>query len=216
MGFGKMKRAFYGMLFFAGYILCLLTFTLFIGCGDKEETVIPGADEFINEGWKEYAAGNYADAIIKFQKALEDDPDSSEAYNGVGWSMAKLSQLVDSIDSFKKAVEKDPLNIDANVGLAGVYFATGDYERAVASGKSALSIEPQYVSHHDNIKAYHVRVLMAECYYIVGDYTQAVAQIDLLGGAGISLDPASPTYQADLISVIDSLSNNNALASLGN
>lgn len=207
-----MKRFF---CFFTCYILCFLTF-VFIGCEDKEETVIPGAEEFISEGWKEYGAGNYADAIIKFQKALEEVPDSSEAYNGIGWSMAKLSQLVDSVDSFKKAIEKDPINTDANVGLAGVYFATGDYERAIASGKAALSIEPQYVSHHDDIKAYHVRVLMAECYYIMGDYTQAMAQIDLLGGEGINLDPSKPTYQSDLISVINDLSSNNALASLGN
>ncbi len=188
---------------------------LFIGCGDKEEVTIPGADEFIDEGWKEYAAGNYSDAIKKFQKALEETPDNSEAYNGVGWSMARLSQLADSIDSFKKATEKDSTNVDAYAGLAGVYFASEDYERAVASAKSALLLNPQYVSHHDEIKAYDVRVLMAECYYIVGNYTEAVAQIDLIGGAGMNLDPSSSTYQADLISVIDELSGENVLASLG-
>ena len=209
-----MRQVFYRKLYFLFYIVCFLCFIMFLGCGDSEDEIIAVDNKFVDEGWKEYAAGNYTDAIKKFQKALDEKPDISEAYNGVGWSMARLSQVVDSIDSFKKAVEKDSINVDAHVGLAGVYFASGDYERAIASARTALSLEPQYISHHDDIKAFNVRVLMAECYYITGKYTEAVAQIDMLGGAWMNLDPASPTYQADLISVIDSLSKKNILARL--
>jgi len=186
-------------------ILCLGIST-FIGCGEDDEVVVaPDAEEFINQGWKEYTAGNYEDAIVKHQEALAENPDSSEAYNGIGWSKARLGLIQDAIENFKRAVAKDPSNADAHVGLAGAYLADGDYERAIASADPILLLNPEYTSHHDNIEASHVHILLAECYYNVGDYTAARAQIDLLGDSGKGLDPSSPGYLADLLSVIEDL-----------
>ena len=175
------------------------------GCGDDTTIVGPDAEKLVSEGWAEYGAGNYEDAIARFEEALAEDPDSSEAYNGIGWSMARLGQVSDSIDSFKKAVEKDSDNADAHAGLAGAYFADGDYERAVASAKSLLLRRPEYSSHHDEVRAADIRILLAECYYNTGDYAAARAQIDLLGGSGRALDASSPTYLADLLSIIEEL-----------
>jgi tetratricopeptide (TPR) repeat protein len=184
--------------------ICFLAIS-FGGCGNDEEVVAPDTGERISRGWKEYVAGNYEDAIAKYEEALEEDPASGEAYNGIGWARARLGQLVGSMDSFKKAVTKDPGNADAHAGLAGAYLADGDYERAIASAKLVLSLEPEYVSDHDDIQAADIRVLLAQCYYNVGDYAAAEAQIDVLGGAGKGLNAASPTYPADLLSVIEEL-----------
>ncbi len=175
------------------------------GCGDDTIVVVPDAENLISEGWAEYGAGNYEYAIARFEKALEADPNSAEAYNGIGWSMARLGQVRDSIDNFKKAVEKNSDNADAHAGLAGAYFADGDYERAIASAKSLLLRRSEYSSHHDEIRAADIRILLAECYYNTGDYAAARAQIDLLGGSGRALDPSSPTYLADLLSIIEEL-----------
>jgi len=185
--------------------LCLGIST-FIGCGGDDEVVIaPDAEEFISQGWKEYVAGNYEDAIAKYQKALAKNPDSSEAYNGIGWSKARLGLIQDAIENFGKAVAKAPSNVDAHVGLAGVHLADGDCERAIASAEPVLLLNPEYRSHHDDIKAAHVHILLAECYYNVGDYTAARAQIDILGDSGKRLDPSSPGYLADLLAVIEGL-----------
>jgi tetratricopeptide (TPR) repeat protein len=186
-------------------ILCL-GISIFLGCGNDDEVVIaPDAEEFISQGWKEYVAGNYEDAIAKYQKALAENSDSSEAYNGIGWSKARLGLIQDAIENFKMAVAKGPSNADAYVGLAGAYLADGDYERAIASADPVMLLYPDYSSHHDDIKAAHVHILLAECYYNVGDYTAARAQIDLLGDSGKRLDPSSPDYLADLLSVIEDL-----------
>ena len=193
-------------------ILCLVSCVLclgistFIGCGGDDEVVIaPDAEEFISQGWKEYVAGNYEDAIAKYQKALAENQDSSEAYNGIGWSKTRLGLIQDAIENFKIAVAKGPSNADAYVGLAGAYLADGDYERAIASADPIMLLYPDYSSHHDDIKAAHVHILLAECYYNVGDYTAARAQIDILGDSGKSLNPSSPGYLADLLSVIEDL-----------
>ncbi len=186
-------------------VLCL-AISAFIGCGGDDEVVIaPDAEEFISQGWKEYAAGNYEDAIAKYQKALAETPDGSEAYNGIGWSKARLGLIQDAIENFKRAVAKEPSNVDAHIGLAGAYLADGDYERAIASAEPVLLLNPEYTSHHDDIKAAHVHILLAECYYNLGDYTAARAQIDILGDSGKGLDPSSPGYLADLLAVIEDL-----------
>ena len=184
--------------------ICFLVIGL-AGCGDDTIIVGPDAEKLVSEGWAEYGAGNYEDAVAKFEEALAEDSDSSEAYNGIGWSMARLGQVRASIDNFKKAVEKDPDNADAHAGLAGAYFADGDYERSIASAKSLLLRRPEYSSHHDEIRAADIRILLAECYYNTGDYAAARAQIDLMGGSGSALDASSPTYLADLLSVIEEL-----------
>jgi tetratricopeptide (TPR) repeat protein len=193
-------------------IMCLLLGSL-AGCGDDEDMVAPDAGELVSQGWKEYVAGNYEDAIAKYEVALEveqaaslsEGSASASAHNGIGWARARLGQIRDSIDSFKRAVAKDPGNADAHAGLAGAYLADGDYERAIASAKLVLSLRPEYISHHDNIKAADILILLAECYYNIGDYTAAEAQIDLLGGSSKALDAASPTYPADLLSLIEEL-----------
>ncbi len=185
-------------------IICLLIGNL-AGCGDDETVDGSGASRLISEGWAEYTAGNYEDAIAKHQDALAEDPSSAEAHNGIGWARARLGQTLDSIESFKQAVVKDPGNADAYAGMAGVYFIQGDYERAIAAAKSVLSRKPEYVSHHDDVKVADIRVLLAECYYNTGDYAAAEAQIDILGGAGRTPDPSSPAYLADLLSLIEKL-----------
>lgn len=188
--------------------VCLLIGGL-AGCGDDETVVGPDSDKLISEGWSEYGAGNYEDAIAKYEEALAEDETSSEAHNGIGWCKARLGETQDAIDSFKKAVEKDTENADAYAGLAGAYFADADYERAIASARLVLSRSPEYLSHHDDIRTADIRVLLAESYYNVGDYTAARAQIDLLGGSGRALDPSSSTYLADLLSVIEDLTRRN-------
>ncbi len=145
----------------------------------------------------------------KYEEALAEGETSAEAHNGIGWCKARLGETQDAIDSFKKAVEKDTENADAYAGLAGAYFADADYERAIASARSVLSRSPEYSSHHDDIRTADIRVLLAESYYNVGDYTAARAQIDLLGGSGRTLDSSSPTYLADLLSVIEELTRRN-------
>ena len=184
--------------------MCLLIGNL-AGCGEDVAVVAPDAGERIDEGWREYIAGNYEDAIAKYQEALEEDSSSAEAHNGIAWARARLGQTRDSIDSFRKAVARDPGNADAHAGLAGAYLADGDYERAIASANLVLSLQPEYESHHDDIKAADIHILLAECYYSIGDYAAAKAQIDLLGGTGKFLDTSSPTYLRDLLLLIEEL-----------
>jgi len=186
-------------------IIPVFILIILIGCGDDEVATISHT-KLIEEGWKEYAAKNYNDAIIKFQEALSKDQNNPEALNGIGWSKAKLNQTADSINSFKAAITGSPSYVDAHAGIAGAYLATGDYERAIASGRLVLSLDPNYSSVHDKVNARDIRILLAEAYYNMGDYASAKNQIDLLEVPGKVLDPGSTTYLMDLLLVIEELS----------
>jgi tetratricopeptide (TPR) repeat protein len=128
------------------------------------------------------------------------------AYNGFGWAFSWLGKNNDSIDNFKKATSKNPGNADAHAGLAGVYFISGNYEQAIASAKQVLLISSDYQSPHDKMKGNNVRLLLAESYYNIGDYSSAKSQIEQLGADVKSLDPGSPSYLSDLLLAIDELS----------
>ncbi len=192
-----MKRALVSLNIF------MIMIFLIIGCGDDKTELIPQSEVLIEEGWKEYIAGYYDLAIAKFQSVINEDSNNAEAYNGIGWSKAKLGQIEQSIDSFKSAIAKDPSKADSHAGLAGIYLAIGDYERAIASANRVISIDPKYVSFHDDIDIRNIRLILAEAYYYRKDYTNARNQIELLGNTGKTLDPGSPTYEKDLMLVIE-------------
>ena len=79
------------------------------------------------------------------------------------------------------------------------HFVDSDYELAIASANSVLLLQPEYESHHDNIKANDIRILLAKCYYNTGKYAEAEAQTELLGGSG------GISTLADLLSLIEEL-----------
>lgn len=185
-------------------VFMIMSFII-IGCGDDKTESVPQSEVLIEEGWKEYIAGNYDLAIEKFQRALTEDSNNAEAYNGIGWSKAKLGQVEQSIDSFKSAIAKDPSKADSHAGLAGVYLAIGDYERAIASANRVISLDLKYISFHDDIDIRNIRLILAEAYFYRKDYTNARNQIELLGNTGKTLDPSSATYEKDLMLVIEEL-----------
>ena len=185
-----------------GFWSCVFVFLLFVGfagCGDDATVTAPGGDELVGQGWKEYSAGNYEYAIARFQEAAEIDTDNSEALNGIGWAEARLGQVSESIVEFGKAITKDTANADAHAGLAGMYFIDGDYELAIASANSVLLLQPEYESHHDNIKAADIHILLAKCYYNTGKYAEAEAQTELVG------DSSGISTLADLLLLMEEL-----------
>ncbi|MBD3182405.1 tetratricopeptide repeat protein [Candidatus Poribacteria bacterium] len=183
----------------------LVMLVVFIGCSDEEADEVPLAEKRINEGWSEYMAANYSDAVIRHQQALDTDPDAAEAYNGIGWALARLNRISEAVENFQRAIAMEPSNADAHAGLAGAYMAERDYERAIASARAALSAQSEYFSPHDDIGVTELRILLAKSYYNRGEYSEARAQVDLLRGAN-DLDPSSSTYLQDLASAIQEVS----------
>ena len=71
-------------------------------------------------GTMKAGSGQYQEAIIHFEKAIELNPNSAEAYNNWGFALNELKQYEEAIEKYKKAIELNPNNVNAynNWGVA--------------------------------------------------------------------------------------------------
>ena len=63
----------------------------------------PGYDYWL--GRLDYDAGQYASAVMRFQKVVDAEPDSVRAYDNLGLCYEALNQPDDAVMSYRKAVE---------------------------------------------------------------------------------------------------------------
>ncbi len=127
------------------------------GCSKKEEPAKPkpaaestqtqaegtsapsaAAVEQFNKGVQATLKGDYDDAIAFYQKTLELDPKSSEAYNNMGFAYYDKGELDKSIEMQRKALEINPNLPNAHYGLALALDKKGDAKGALESWKAFI------------------------------------------------------------------------------
>ncbi len=152
-------------------VLLLLTL---IGCSGDIETDTSSAIRHTEQGWISYNSGNYTQALLNFERALNSDPEYAEAYNGVGWSQLSLA-LTFSLaqESFQNAVRYDSSNADAWIGLANVLYLrnkdNSDFTSAIRAIDNALDADAQYLYRHDYQSIVEIYALKAACYFYLGE-----------------------------------------------
>ena len=98
------------------------------------------------QGDKYWGQGKYEEAIAKYQKVIEVDPDNwgAEAYISIGNVYSLQGKYEDAIAAFQQAIE-----IDSNSDSAAlahhrqgfVYRKQGKYENAIAEYQKAIAID---------------------------------------------------------------------------
>ena len=117
-------------------VLVLISLILFTACdGDKWQ-------ESYDLGMRYLSEGNYAEAIIAFDKAMEIDPKQPMAY--VGRADAHIgsgetdANLAVAFADYTAAIELDETNANAWLGLADVYIRQGEFDKAKETLQEAL------------------------------------------------------------------------------
>ena len=88
-------------------------------------------------------------AKVKFEKALELNPNSSVAHYRYGFLyLAPLARHDDAIREMKRALELEPLSLIINANLAGAYMFAGQNDRALQQARKTYDLEPNFVSGH--------------------------------------------------------------------
>ena len=183
---------------------------LISGCDDElGDVVISPADIYsmrITEAWGEFEAGNYYTAVTAFREASEIDPLRSAPYLGLGWCHAMIDEAENSLNNFDVFISKEPESPDGYAAKAFVYLAQNECEAAIAAADEALLLggEEYVFSHIPDVQTRSLRLLIAECYYAMGQYGDAQAQIDILEPDN-ELDQNSRTYEEDLLLEIERL-----------
>ena len=76
---------------------------------------------FSDRGNTRYAMGDYQSAIADYNRAIEIDPDYSQAYARRGWVFLGLDELAKAEADFDKALKLAPGDAYAQSGRAEVY-----------------------------------------------------------------------------------------------
>ena len=169
------------------------------------------ADYWIAVADAHSAAGRNQEAKDAYLRAIDADPDSSAAYNGLGLAYARLKQYQEAVDAYQKALKQDPDSAWtlSNLGLA--YIEMKRYREAIDALRQAVKAMPDLSVAQFNLgiaytkmeryreaaasykEAIRLNPSMADAYYGLGlgyvylhDRSAALKQYELLK----PLDPA--------------------------
>ena len=161
----------------------LVIMTILNGCSGDSDPNTPSAVNYTEQGWSHYESGNYAQALLSFERALNFDEELADAHNGVGWSHLSLSLNPPlAQEAFQNAVQLDTSNADAWVGLANILYLrnkeTKDFRAAIRAIDNALQGDPQYLFRHDYRSKADLYALKASCYFYLGEHQSAAIEIN--------------------------------------
>jgi TolB-like protein/Tfp pilus assembly protein PilF len=108
----------------------------------EAHAVLAGADQDL---WEWDAAER------EFRRALELDPNNSNAHHWYGLYLARVGRHEEAMTQIKRALEGDPLNLTFNTSLASGYAETRRYDLALDQFKKTFEIDANYASAHDNL-----------------------------------------------------------------
>lgn len=160
-------------------VACLLIQS---GCSSDSDPHTSSAVDYMERGWRAYESGNYAQALLSFERAINFDENLADAHNGIGWSHLSLSLNPPMAqEAFQNAVQLDPSNADAWIGLANLLFLrhkdANDFRSAIRAVDNALQGDAQYLFRHDYRSKAELYALKAACYYYLGEAAPAEQEV---------------------------------------
>ena len=137
--FRKTTKSVSGLI---GYILSGIL-VLVCGCG-------PSADDMCIEAKKKLLDGKVMEAFHDYSKAIDKDPNSSEAYNGQGNCYYAKSlddigfiDINNAVSSYTKAIELDRKNKKPYMNRAQCYAKLGKNLEAYDDASKAIELDPR-------------------------------------------------------------------------
>ncbi len=164
-------------------VILTLCFLILSGCSSDSDPNTPSAVNYTERGWSLYKSGNYAQALLSFERAVNFDENLADAHNGIGWSHLSLSlNPLLAQEAFQNAVQLDAANADAWVGLANLLYLrnkeTNDFRSAIRALDNALQADAQYLFRHDYDSKADLYALKASCYFYLGEHQSVAVEIN--------------------------------------
>ena len=174
--------------------------------------------------------GKLEKAEASFQKALEYNPDYTEAHNNLGTVLYDMGKTDEALICYQKALEQKPDYADAHSNLGNLLKLIGKPNDAVSCYLKALAINPDFAEAHGNLGAVYkelgrlndAEICFQRAIEIQPDFVEALGNLgNVLHGLdkrdeaisslrkAIALQPDSPGFQHRLDSL---LGNTTALA----
>ncbi|RJP80012.1 MAG: hypothetical protein C4524_04310 [Candidatus Zixiibacteriota bacterium] len=204
-------------------VLAVAGLLFLAGCGDDDVTgpkTPETAQEWIDQGWSQYHAGDYDNAYISFNQAVElagaeEDYDRVvEGLSALGWTAMKDQNLSGGQIAFDMAQSLDPVYGDALGGHAILLQLLEEWQQSSEKATQLLAADAGWVFTQDHsITALDVRLIRAFNYYALAEFdlslVDALAVNEAVGyQPGLAVDDfnlATTEGRAELMDLIDAL-----------
>ncbi|MEN6383956.1 MAG: tetratricopeptide repeat protein [Phycisphaerales bacterium] len=149
------------------------------------------AENIVSQGWKLWNEKKFADAEEIFKKALELDPQSDAAYNGLGWAQLNQEKKLNAKASFEKCIALEPKNGAALNGLGSLAYNSNEFDDAIKWWQKVVEL-----SDHKNAASLN---LLAKAYNAKGDYQNAIKFYE----TSLEAEPDNQEIKTDLQKIKD-------------
>jgi serine/threonine-protein kinase len=140
---------------------------------------------------------NVRDAMVKYEKAIELNPNSSEAHVQLAMCLSLYGRCEEALEHAKIAESLDPLSI-LNIFYSTIpIWACQDYETVLTNGQKLIDLEPDFFSGH---------MWAGAGYLYLGKYDEAIMEYELsaqlnpgiytLGNLGVAYGMNGDTLKA--------------------
>ncbi|MFH2137722.1 MAG: tetratricopeptide repeat protein [Candidatus Omnitrophota bacterium] len=108
----------------------------------------------VKQGNQAYDKGNYDQALIKYNDAQIDDPQSPEVFYNMGNVFYRQKKYKEAIDAFEKSTEKAEVGLQAKAlyNIGNSFFNQGQLRQALESYKQSLERNPDDLDTKYNIE----------------------------------------------------------------
>ncbi len=170
---------------------------------DNEVTL--SYEELVILAWTAFESKDYQTALARFAEAKNVNVNKTEAYSGLGWSYLQLDSLAKSLNEFAICASlNDPL-ADLHAGWAFALNAQKEYAKSNEQVDETLKLNESWSFGHGlTLAVYHLRVLKAENYFLLGLFSQSLAQVQTVNTT-FTTDVATDAGKAALSAEIERL-----------
>jgi tetratricopeptide (TPR) repeat protein len=163
-------------------LLMLPTALVLLGACSMIPGAVSDAQYEFDEGMALFNSGRYGDAILRFQRATELDPNFGRAYLYLGRSYVSLKSWRQALTPLRTAYRLSPeetkrevldILVDAIFAAGLDAFSSGDFESSIGYFKELLGLQPTSVKGRNEF----IKALIAHGgnSFAKGNYPQAIA-----------------------------------------
>jgi serine/threonine protein kinase len=99
--------------------------------------------ELYNKAYSLSVLGHLEEAVAHYARALELQPDNSDAWNNKGVCLRKLGKLEEALECYDRATETDKHNASAWSNRGNCLYTLGRYQDALSNLTKAIDLEPK-------------------------------------------------------------------------
>ncbi len=118
------------------------------GNAAAESIELSGTDKIENphemSGLKKYALGEFTEAVVEFDRAIELEPENADAYVMRAIAKDQVGLLEEAIEDFNRALGIEPDNGEIYVNRGVTKHGRGETESALADLDRAVRLQPDF------------------------------------------------------------------------